>query len=86
MFLCSTINSPLTTSITGQLKGILQTIFGLFAFNGVDLTPALNVGLITSTVGGVWYGALKYNEQVSKGTKDHGRAESESESEDNAKS
>jgi len=66
MFLCSTVNSPLTTSITGQLKSILQTVFGLFAFNGVVLTPALSLGLFASTLGGVWYGVVKYNEQMDK--------------------
>jgi len=66
MFLCSTINSPLTTSITGQLKSILQTIFGLFAFGGVQMTTYLSIGLSVSTFGGVWYGYIKYIEQVTK--------------------
>jgi len=64
VFLCSTINSPLTTSITGQLKSILSTLFGLFAFGGTPLTTPLLIGLIASTVGGLWYGQIKYVQQV----------------------
>ena len=79
LFLCSTVNSPLATSITGnlttnkhkqtkicvgQLKSILQTIFGLFTFGGVTLTFSLSVGLLTSTMGGIWYGYIKYAEQA----------------------
>jgi len=32
IFLCSTVNSPLTTSITGQMKNLFTTIIGLFLF------------------------------------------------------
>jgi len=66
VFLCSTVNSPLTTSITGQLKSIIQTILGLFTFGGVVVTTSLGIGLTTSTVGGIWYGYLKYSEQINK--------------------
>jgi len=64
VFLCSTLNSPLTTSITGQIKSILQTIVGLFTFGGVILTTSLIFGLFMSTVGGIWYGYVKYIEQT----------------------
>jgi len=64
MFLCSTINSPLTTSITGQLKNIIQTVLGLFLFGGVPITLLLSVGLTISSVAGVWYGHVKYQEQA----------------------
>ncbi len=33
-------------SILGQLKGILQSIFGLFTFGGVVVTFSLGVGII----------------------------------------
>jgi len=66
LFLCSTINSPLTTSITGQLKSILQTVFGLFAFNDVVITGTFSAGLGLSTLGGVWYGWEKYREQAER--------------------
>eukprot|EP01133_Synstelium_polycarpum_P015026 gene15026-17773_t len=50
IFLCSTFNSPLTTSITGQIKSFLQTIIGLFAFGDVVMTLTLIYGLALSTV------------------------------------
>eukprot|EP01114_Cavostelium_apophysatum_P021130 TRINITY_DN7281_c0_g1_i1.p1 TRINITY_DN7281_c0_g1~~TRINITY_DN7281_c0_g1_i1.p1 ORF type:complete len:350 (-),score=47.49 TRINITY_DN7281_c0_g1_i1:32-1081(-) len=71
MFLCSTVNSPLTTSIAGQVKSIVQTVFGLFAFGGIEVTPFLGAGLSVSTLGGIWYGVVKYLEQVSKKTFPH---------------
>jgi len=64
VFLCSIMNSPLTTSITGQLKNILSTVFGLFMFGGVVMTPSLTVGLTMSTVAGCWYGYIKYAEKA----------------------
>jgi len=62
VFLCSLVNSPLTTSVTGQLKNIIQTVLGLFLFGGVPLTPAMTIGLSMSTIGGIWYGFVKYQE------------------------
>ncbi|KAN0035642.1 hypothetical protein ACTA71_004925 [Dictyostelium dimigraforme] len=60
IFLCSTMNSPLTTSITGQIKSILQTIIGLFMFGDVIITPLLSFGLIFSTLASFWYSYIKY--------------------------
>jgi len=62
VFLCSTLNSPLTTSITGQLKSIISTLLGLFMFGGVQLNLLMSVGLTMSSLGGIWYGQIKYNE------------------------
>eukprot|EP01117_Protostelium_nocturnum_P006260 TRINITY_DN2258_c0_g1_i1.p1 TRINITY_DN2258_c0_g1~~TRINITY_DN2258_c0_g1_i1.p1 ORF type:complete len:294 (-),score=35.57 TRINITY_DN2258_c0_g1_i1:84-965(-) len=69
VFLCSTVNSPLTTSITGQLKSIIQTIAGLFTFGGVSFTIPFIVGLLVSTVGGVWYGDIKYHQTIEQQSK-----------------
>jgi len=60
IFMCSKVNSPLTTSITGQLKVILTTIIGLLAFNDVKLTLMFGVGLLISTLASVWYSVIKY--------------------------
>jgi len=79
MFVCSTVNSPLTTSITGQMKSILQTVFGFFTFGGVVFTPSLAAGLTMSTIGGVWYGVVKYQEQMKK---NHKRSNSETQIEE----
>jgi solute carrier family 35 protein len=59
MFLCSTVNSPLATSITGQLKNLLQTLVGLFMFGDVTPTPLLNIGLAVSSFASSWYGYIK---------------------------
>ncbi|EGC37582.1 hypothetical protein DICPUDRAFT_149816 [Dictyostelium purpureum] len=66
IFLCSTLNSPLTTSITGQIKSILQTILGLFMFGDVIITPLLSIGLIASTIASFWYTYIKYDQTVNK--------------------
>jgi len=66
IFLCSTINSPLTTSITGQLKNIFTTFIGLFLFKDVTMTRLLGSGLILSTIASVWYGVIKYDQKQQK--------------------
>ena len=66
IFLCSTVNSPLTTSVTGQLKAIVSTIIGLFIFNDVIITTLLIVGLVISSVGSVYYGFVKYQQQATR--------------------
>jgi len=64
VFLTTTINSPLTTNITGQIKSLVSTILGLFTFGGVPVTPSLALGLTVSTLGGLWYGYVKYEEKM----------------------
>jgi len=64
IFLCSTINSPLTTSITGQLKNILTTIFGLFLFHDVTITTLLMSGLLVSTIASIWYAYIKFMQRA----------------------
>lgn len=66
VFLCSIVNSPLATSITGQLKSIVSTLLGLILFGGVIMTANLALGLGISTIGGIWYGKVKYIEQISR--------------------
>jgi len=63
IFLCFTINSPLTTSITGQLKNIFTTIIGLFLFHDVKLTWTLIGGLFLSTLASIWYAWIKYQQK-----------------------
>lgn len=64
IFLCSTVNSPLTTSVTGQIKAIVSTIIGLFIFGDVIITGLLIAGLLVSTAGSLYYGYIKYNQQM----------------------
>lgn len=66
MFLCTIVNSALTTTIVGVLKGVGSTTLGFVLLGGVEV-HALNVtGLVINTVGGVWYSYAKYQEKKDK--------------------
>ncbi|KAL6544239.1 UDP-galactose/UDP-glucose transporter 7 [Orobanche gracilis] len=63
MFLCTIVNSALTTTIVGVLKGVGSTTLGFFLLGGVEV-HALNVtGLVINTAGGVWYTFAKYQQK-----------------------
>lgn len=64
IFLCSLINSPLTTSVTGQIKNIFTTGIGLFIFGDVQISFLLSVGLVLATLASVWYTHIKYVQQT----------------------
>ncbi|KAF2302815.1 hypothetical protein GH714_008551 [Hevea brasiliensis] len=54
MFLCTIVNSALTTTIVGVLKGVGSTTLGFVFLGGVQV-HALNVtGLVMNTAGGLW--------------------------------
>lgn len=66
MFLCTIVNSALTTTIVGVLKGVFSTTFGFFLFGGVKV-HALNVtGLVINSIGGIWYSFAKYYQKIEK--------------------
>ncbi|XP_055812653.1 UDP-galactose/UDP-glucose transporter 7 isoform X1 [Solanum dulcamara] len=66
MFLCTIVNSALTTTIVGVLKGVGSTTLGFVMLGGVEV-HALNVtGLVINTAGGVWYSLAKYQQKKSK--------------------
>ncbi|XP_058113866.1 UDP-galactose/UDP-glucose transporter 7 [Magnolia sinica] len=66
MFLCTIVNSALTTTIVGVLKGVGSTTLGFILLGGVQV-HALNVtGLVINTVGGVWYSWAKYQQKKNK--------------------
>ncbi|KAJ8758759.1 hypothetical protein K2173_000480 [Erythroxylum novogranatense] len=66
MFLCTIVNSALTTTIVGVLKGVGSTTLGFILLGGVEV-HALNVtGLVVNTAGGVWYSFAKYQQKRSK--------------------
>jgi hypothetical protein len=37
MFLCTTLNSPVTLTVAGQFKAVAQTMLGLIVFGGVKI-------------------------------------------------
>jgi solute carrier family 35 len=54
-YVCTRINDPLTTSVSGSLKNVLMTGIGIFAF-GDYVYDLLNViGIVISMAGGLWY-------------------------------
>ncbi|KAK6129739.1 hypothetical protein DH2020_036501 [Rehmannia glutinosa] len=66
MFLCTIVNSALTTTIVGVLKGVGSTTLGFVLLGGVEV-HALNVtGLVINTAGGVWYSFAKYQQKKNK--------------------
>lgn len=66
MFLCTVVNSALTTTIVGVLKGVGSTTLGFFLLGGVE-AHALNVtGLAINTAGGIWYSYAKYTQRKNK--------------------
>ncbi|XAR71461.1 hypothetical protein NMG60_11028730 [Bertholletia excelsa] len=66
MFLCTVVNSALTTTIVGVLKGVGSTTLGFVLLGGVEV-HALNVtGLAINTAGGVWYSYAKYQQKKNK--------------------
>ncbi|KGN62858.1 UDP-galactose/UDP-glucose transporter 7 [Cucumis sativus] len=69
MFLCTIVNSALTTTIVGVLKGVGSTTLGFVILGGVEV-HALNVtGLVINTAGGVWYSYAKYHQKKNRPSK-----------------
>lgn len=60
--LCTDVTSPLTTSVAGQVKNILQTILGFFSWGFVPTTLNI-VGLMLALCAQVYFAYLKYKEQ-----------------------
>ena len=66
LFLCATMNSALTTSLVGVIKGIITTIIGFFTFGGVAVNLYTLFGICLNTSGGILYFYTKYTDQVSQ--------------------
>ena len=62
LFQCTTYNSALTTSVTGTLKSIIQTVIGFFTFGGISLNLFTVTGICMNLSGGIWYSIAKYRE------------------------
>ncbi|XP_011078047.1 putative UDP-sugar transporter DDB_G0278631 isoform X3 [Sesamum indicum] len=66
MFLCTIVNSALTTTIVGVLKGVGSTTLGFILLGGVEVHALNVIGLVINTVGGIWYSSSKYQEKKNK--------------------
>ncbi|XP_042858259.1 UDP-galactose/UDP-glucose transporter 7-like [Penaeus japonicus] len=69
LFLCTMLNSALTTSIVGVIKSVLQTVIGFFVFGGIVFHPVNITGIILNTIGGFMYTYTKYKEEWKKKVK-----------------
>lgn len=69
MFLCTIVNSALTTTIVGVLKGVGSTTLGFVLLGGVEVHALNVIGLVINTAGGVWYSYAKYLEKKNKALK-----------------
>jgi Triose-phosphate Transporter family len=59
--LCTQLTSPLTTAISGQMKNILQTVLGVFAWGYV--VSALNLaGLTVALAGSLCFAYIKFRD------------------------
>lgn len=54
-FVCTRYNDPLTTSVAGNLKNIIMTGIGIFAFGDFFYHKFNALGIAISMVGAIWY-------------------------------
>ncbi|CAM6099121.1 unnamed protein product [Calypogeia fissa] len=66
MFLCTIVNSALTTTIVGVLKGVGSTVLGFVLLGGVDIHGLNVAGLVINTLGGILYSIVKYKEKKAR--------------------
>lgn len=64
IFLCTTTNSALTTTIVGQIKGVIPIVAGLIFFGGIKMNLLNSIGLVSNTIGGFYYSYAKYQEKI----------------------
>ncbi|BDA42559.1 UDP-N-acetylglucosamine/UDP-glucose/GDP-mannose transporter [Coccomyxa sp. Obi] len=62
IFWCTTVNSPLATTVTGQMKDILTTGLGMFIFGDVKFEPRNVVGVVIGLAGGIFYSYFSYQD------------------------
>ncbi|KAL6065934.1 hypothetical protein QOT17_009908 [Balamuthia mandrillaris] len=70
IFLCTTVNSPLTTTVTGALKDCAQTVGGFFIFD-LSIQFFNLVGISIGMSGGILYSYLKYLESETRSKPAH---------------
>mmetsp|Transcript_6822 Transcript_6822/g.12335 ORF Transcript_6822/g.12335 Transcript_6822/m.12335 type:complete len:308 (+) Transcript_6822:2195-3118(+) len=64
--LCNLVNSPIATTITGNMKDLFLTVVGLFIFGDVIVTTPLLTGLGLSLLGATLFSASKLQSTLSK--------------------
>jgi len=66
MFLCTTVNSALTTTVIGQLKNVISVVLGFILLGGVQVNGINVAGLALNSLGGIYYSYVKYQESLLK--------------------
>lgn len=61
-FLCTTLNSGVTTSITGQMSKLVTMTVGLFLFVNTKYTVMNLTGLFIGLISSFWYAYIKFVE------------------------
>lgn len=56
-FVCTRVNDPIMTSTAGNLKNVIMTVVGAFAFGDFRFGVWNSVGLGLSMIGALWYAA-----------------------------
>ena len=56
-FVCTRVNDPIMTSTAGNLKNVIMTIAGAFAFGDFRFSVWNSLGLGLSMIGAIWYAA-----------------------------
>ncbi len=64
MFLCTTHNSALMTTVVGVIKAVATTFIGFFVFGGQPVTPLLVAGVAINTSGAIAYMLAKASEKA----------------------
>jgi solute carrier family 35 len=72
IFMCTKVNSPLATTVTGQAKDLVTVSVGLFLFGDVKITMPNLFGLCLALVGSMLYSYVKYRASV-MARKEHAR-------------
>jgi len=62
VFMCTSINSPLATSVTGNIKDCLATLLGYILFEDAVLQVVNVLGVLVSLTGGMVYSYAKLKE------------------------
>ena len=66
LFLCTTMNSALTTSVVAAFKSNLSTVIGLFTFGGISINFFTVLGMSMNMLGGSLYTYIRYKQGKQK--------------------
>lgn len=71
LFLCTSLTSALTTCVVGGVKALVQTIIGIFSFEGVSSNWSTEVGITLNLIGTILYVITKYIEKRKDSIRGH---------------